>query len=47
VREELQCGSCGQIRTGAVEPRVENDGGRRGEGGGRHGPREGGKLVMA
>jgi hypothetical protein len=27
VREELQCGGCGRIRTGAVEPRVENIGG--------------------
>jgi hypothetical protein len=28
VREELQCDGCGRIRTGAVEPRVENVGGR-------------------
>jgi hypothetical protein len=37
VREELQCGGCGQIRMGAVGPRVEDVGGRRGEGNGRHG----------
>jgi hypothetical protein len=28
VREELQCSGCGRIRTGAVEPHVENVGGR-------------------
>jgi hypothetical protein len=35
VREELQCDGCGRIRTGAIEPRVENVGGCRGEGSGR------------
>jgi hypothetical protein len=35
VREELQCDGCGRIRTGAIEPRVVNIGGRRGEGNGR------------
>jgi hypothetical protein len=35
VREELQCDGCGWIRTGAIEPCVENIGGRRGEGSGR------------
>jgi hypothetical protein len=34
VREELQCGGCERIRTGAAGPRVENIGGRRGEGNG-------------
>jgi hypothetical protein len=38
VREELQCGGCGRIRTGAAGPRVENNGGRRGEGSGRRSP---------
>jgi hypothetical protein len=38
VREELQCGGCGRIRTGAPGPRVENDGARRGEGSGRRSP---------
>jgi hypothetical protein len=28
VREELQCGGCGRIRTGAAGPRVEDVGGR-------------------
>jgi hypothetical protein len=27
VREELQCGGCERIRTGAAEPRVEDVGG--------------------
>jgi hypothetical protein len=35
VREELQCGGCGRIRTGAAGPRVKDVGGRRGEGSGR------------
>jgi hypothetical protein len=35
VREELQCGSCERIRTGAVGLRMEKVGGRRGEGNGR------------
>jgi hypothetical protein len=26
VREELQCGGCGRIRTGAAGPRVEDGG---------------------
>jgi hypothetical protein len=38
VREELQCGGCKRIRTGALGPRVGDIGGRRGEGNGRHGP---------
>jgi hypothetical protein len=35
MREELQCGGCGRIRTGAAGPRVEDVGGRREEGSGR------------
>jgi hypothetical protein len=38
VREELQCGGCGRIRTRVAGPRVEDVGGCRGEGNGRHGP---------
>jgi hypothetical protein len=38
VREELQCDGCGRFRTGATRPRVEDVGGHRGEGSGRHGP---------
>jgi hypothetical protein len=34
----VQCGGCGQIRTGAAGPRVEDVGGCRGEGSGRHDP---------
>jgi hypothetical protein len=41
VREELQCGGWRRIRTGAAGPRVENVGGRRGEGSGRHDPNAG------
>jgi hypothetical protein len=41
VREELQCGGCGRIRTGAAGSRVMDVGGCRGEGSGRHGPNTG------
>jgi hypothetical protein len=41
VREELQCSGCERIRTGAAGPCVEDVGGRRGEGSGRHGPNAG------
>jgi hypothetical protein len=38
MREELQCGGCRRIRTGAAGPHVEDVGGRRREGGGRREP---------
>jgi hypothetical protein len=41
VRDELQYGGCGRIRTGAARSRVMDVGGRRGEGSGRHGPNTG------
>jgi hypothetical protein len=41
MREELQCGDCGRNRAGAVELRVVDVEGHRGEGSGWYGPNAG------